>query len=128
MIFQESRRIAAARSLIEALNRETALARVGGLAELADAAQAKRIAYEAFAKFCQDDPTPPAASSDADAMTELLTAARENAVVLEAVQSTLDDFMGRLRSLMRSAADPETYTLDGRGTRHVLAAQIDARA
>lgn len=127
----------AIRRLTAALEDETRLARVGALAELAAVVSAKAEALAAFREVCeseQDGPIPtgdpgaPLSARDAEAMRRLLAAAEENAVVLEAVNATLDDVATRLRTLVGGLADPGVYTPGGPAARHVPAARIDARA
>jgi hypothetical protein len=130
MSLRHSPRAAAARTLTTALQRETVLARSGTLADLAAAAEAKQAAFRQLNLSCASDggaPCPPSAA-EREAFAGLLAAARENAVVLEAVRVTLDDFAERLRKLMVSVADPGVYSPSGRSARHVLAARINACA
>jgi hypothetical protein len=122
-----SPRTQAARTLTGALLRETELARTGALAELAAAAEAKQAAFQDFQQACPEPAAPPTAA-ERDAFAALLTASRENALVLEAVVGTLSDFADNLRNLLRSAADPGTYTPGPRQPRHVLAARLNACA
>jgi hypothetical protein len=130
MSLRHSPRAAAARTLTTALKRETALARSGALADLAAAADAKQAAFHQLNLACAgDDGAPcPRSAPEREAFAGLLAAARENAVVLEAVRVTLDDFADRLRKLMASVADPGVYSPAGRSPRHVLAARINACA
>ena len=63
-------------------------------------------------------------------LRRLLAHADENALILEAVTTTLQDLAGKLRRAAAAVADPGTYTLPGntaRGpARHVLAARVNA--
>lgn len=117
---------AAARRLRDALRQETALARAGALSDLTAAGEAKA---QAFADFRQASAglggAPPAAARAA--LRELLDAAGESALVLEAVGNTLQHAAETLRRTLSAAADPGLYSPRGRASRHVLAARIDAR-
>lgn len=119
----------AARLLTTTLERETRLAHAGALADLAEAAAAKQAAYTAFMQACEGlEPDTIAIEVGLDAMNDLLTAANENALVLEAVTTVLDGAATRLRSLVGAMADPGTYDLHDRPRRHVLAARVDSQA
>ena len=117
----------AARKLSQALRRETGLARSGALPELAAAAEAKEAAFRLFlaARDARSE-TAPVEQTERAAVRDLLDAADENALVLEAVRATLDDVAEKLRRALSSAADPGLYGPTGRGPRHTLAAQVDA--
>lgn len=118
-----------ARRLAAVLDRETALARTGAVAELAAVAYAKREAFEAFRQACAArDPARGTTNTERDSLHRVLTAATENALVLEAVRVTLEDMAAKLRTVLRSVADPGTYGLTQRRNRHVLSAHVDASA
>ena len=72
----------------------------------------------------------PASSAECTELRRLLARADENALILEAVNSTLQDLDRNLRNAATAAADPGTYTAVGatpkRSSRHVLAACINA--
>lgn len=119
----------AARLLTTALQRETRHAHAGALADLAEAASAKQAAYNTFMQACDGlEPDAIATAVGFDAMNDLLTAANENALVLEAVTTVLDGAATRLRGLVGAMADPGTYDLHDRPRRHVLAASVDSQA
>jgi hypothetical protein len=125
--------VQAARRLAASLHRETGLARTGAIADLVDAAEAKRIAFAEFSQVCAArGATGHATAAERDAIRRLLFAADENALILDAVRVTLDDMASKLRAALRSVADPGTYApLQQRArhaTRHVLAARVDASA
>lgn len=121
----------AAHGLTVALEQETRLARAGALDALVEAAAAKQMAFVTFRHACENK----SPSGDGQTRQEkaaikaLLSAANENAVVLEAVKTTLDDASGKLRTLLGSIADPGTYAPAGRSARHhIPAARVDAQA
>jgi hypothetical protein len=116
----------AVRRLTDALRRETVLARAGALYELALAAAEKRAAFESFCEI-QDNGDPDAIENRA-AVQVLVAEANESALVLEAVQDTLQSTAERLRELAATVADPGVYAPFRRAARHVAAAQIDATA
>lgn len=121
----------AARALQHVLERETSLARHGGLAAFADAIAQKRDALAAFSAAMGPHsvtslPTGLEAG-DREAVRRLMAAADENALVLEAVRSTIDDLSARLRNALTAASDPGTYGPGGKGPRHARAAQFDTR-
>ena len=120
---------ASARKLIDCLNRETRLARAGALSELEAVAAAKQ---EAFAEFKEvrlsTSPGEITDRDDLEVLRELMGAANENALVLEAVASTLGDTAKRLHDLLATMADPGTYGRFGAETRHVPAVRINAIA
>jgi hypothetical protein len=119
----------AARSLIDCMNRETRLARVGAVRELAEAADAKQKAFDAFQTIRQSpDFCEISEEEDRQALADLLVAANENALVLEAVTVTLSDTAKRLHALLASMADPGTYGRFGADARHVPAVRINAIA
>jgi hypothetical protein len=129
MTEQKSRLAIAARRLQEAVEQETSVARAGALDALAAAAAAKQTAFTAFSDARADIPPREALeTSDRKAIEDLLNAANENAIVLEAVKSTLDDAATRLQALLGAAADPGTYSRLGRAARHIQATRIDAKA
>jgi len=120
---------AAVLRLTEALENETRLARVGALEDLAAAAAEKQAAFEALcaiheaSQFCEISEC-----VAKETVGGLMTAAKENAVVLEAVKSTLDAAAVKLRSLVGSVVDPGTYGRFGQPVRHIPAARINACA
>jgi hypothetical protein len=117
------------RRLTEAVEQETRLARCGALDRLVSAASAKQTAFAAFSDAGGSIATGETLeAADRRAIHELLIAANENAVVLEAVKSTLDDAATRLRTVLGSLADPGIYSRLGQSARHVPAARIDAKA
>jgi hypothetical protein len=123
----------AARRMGASLQKETELARLGALGDLAAAADAKKAALRQFTEACAArGRTPPATAAERAELCRLLSAADENAVILEAVSSTLQDLARKVRSAAATIADPGTYSLPGRptkrGDRHVLAARINAMA
>lgn len=119
----------AARLLTTSLQRETRHAHAGALLDLAEAAAVKQAAYNAFMQTCDGlEPDAIATAVGFDAMNDLLTAANENALVLEAVTTVLDGAATRLRGLVGGMADPGTYDLHDRPRRHVLAASVDSQA
>ncbi len=119
----------AARRLKEAVEQETRVARAGALDALASAALAKRDAFTAFSDARTRIPANETLdTSDRKAIEDLLIASNENAVVLEAVKSTLDDAATRLHALLGAASDPGTYSLVGQPARHIQATRIDAKA
>jgi hypothetical protein len=116
----------AAGRLAKALQCETELAHAGALPDLAAAADAKRDAFAAFMRSrdaAPDDVSPRTRT----ALQDLLAAADENAVVLEAVTTTLEHTARGLRNALSAAADPGTYGPTGPRPRHVLAARLDAK-
>lgn len=122
---------AAAHGLAAALEQETRLARAGALDALAEAAAAKQMAFTAFRHACENTPSgnEDQTHQEKKAIKALLTSANENAVVLEAVKTTLDEASGKLRILLGSIADPGTYAPAGRVARHhIPAARVDAQA
>jgi hypothetical protein len=121
--------IAATDALCAVLARETALARTGGLAAFAQAVRDKRTALARFVAATEAVRAAAGAPSEAGraALRRLRAVADENALVLDAVRTTIDDFAARLRRALTSAADPGTYGPAGRGPRHALAAQVDTR-
>jgi hypothetical protein len=109
------------------LLKETALARLGALGDLSAAAEAKSVALRDFTDACTArGHTPPATDQERAELRRLLAVADENALILEAVSSTLQDLATKVRAAAATAADPGTYTLAGRRGRHVLAARVDA--
>jgi hypothetical protein len=123
--------IPAARRMAKALQKETDCARMGSLGELAEAAEAKQTALQEFTLACAARGRIPAATAAERAeLRRLLAHADENALILEAVSTTLQDLSGKLRNAAAAVADPGTYTLPGRTAkrmgRHVLAACVNA--
>jgi ferric-dicitrate binding protein FerR (iron transport regulator) len=117
--------------MIATLQKETTLAQLGALGDLAAAADAKRTALRQFIEACaMRGRTPPATDSERAELRRLLAAADENALILEAVSSTLRDLARKVRAAAATIADPGIYTLPGRparrSERHVLAARINA--
>jgi hypothetical protein len=116
-----------ARRMVEALQKETSLARLGALNELASAASDKEAAMRAFAEACAArGDTISASAGEREELRRVLAAANENALILEAVTSTLGDLAAKVRTAATTALDPGTYSLNGRGRRHVRAARVDA--
>jgi hypothetical protein len=119
--------VSAARLMIEALRNETGLARMGALKDLAKAASEKESALRTFTEACAArGHNPPASDRERAELRRLLAAADENALILEAVSSTLRDLAAKIRAAAASALDPGTYSPAGIKTRHVGAARIDA--
>jgi len=120
----------AARRLLAAMQRETAIARVGAVNDLAAAADAKRAAFADFQAATQGfTPGQTDNGKAREALRQLLAAADENAVVLSAVRQAVEDLPRRLRAAVIAAVDPGTYTLHGgSAARHVLPARISAVA
>jgi hypothetical protein len=119
----------AAQRLTEAVEQETRVARAGVLDDLSMAAAAKKTAFAAFSDLQGNmDVRETLDVEDRKAIHDLLVAANENAVVLTAVKSTLDDAAARLHTLLGAMADPGTYSRLGRPARHVPATRINAKA
>jgi hypothetical protein len=124
-----SKLIVTARRVLATLQRETAVARLGALAEVTAAAAAKRAALAEFRAACDArDPRAPALAAEREMLRQVIAAANENALVLEAVRHAVEDLPRRLRAAIAAAVDPGTYSLHGRGGRHVLAARVNASA
>lgn len=124
--------IQAARRMAESLRKETELAGMGVLGDLADAAEAKKLALLEFTAACSArGRTPPASAAERAELRRLLAVADENALILEAVSSTLQDLARKIRSAAATLADPGTYTSPAlpikRRSRHVLAACVNAQ-
>jgi hypothetical protein len=124
--------VPAARRMAKSLQNETDCARMGSLSELAEAAEAKKLALQEFTLACAGrGRTPPATAAERSELRRLLAHADENALILEAVNTTLQDLAGKLRNAAAAVADPGTYTVAGRMTkrsgRHVVAACVNAR-
>jgi hypothetical protein len=120
--------IPAARRLTETLLKETELARLGALNDLAAAAADKEAALREFTDACaaRGEATK-ATSLERTELRRILSAADENALVLEAVGSTLGDLAAKVRTAAATAADPGTYSPPARkNERHVWAASFDA--
>jgi hypothetical protein len=115
----------AAGRLAATMQHETALAQAGALSDLAAAAEAKQ---EAFAAFLHSYGAKEGIRSEParEALRALIAAADENALVLEAVSTTLEHTARGLRDALGAAADPGTYGPKGKHPRHVLAARLDA--
>lgn len=123
--------VPAARRMGKSLQKETDCARMGSLADLSEAVEAKKIAAQEFTLACAArGQTPPATELERTELRRLLACADENALILEAVSSTLQDLARKLRSAAAAAADPGIYTAPGRtpkrSGRHVLAACVNA--
>ena len=116
----------AARALTAALRIETGIARVGALPDFAAAAEGKRKAFDRFNRLRAPTYTGPVSTSEREAIRELIAAADESALVLDAVRSTLNDVAKRLSRALGSVADPGTYGRTGRKLRHTLAASVDS--
>jgi hypothetical protein len=115
--------------LTNALRHETMLARTGELAALKHAADAKQKTFIAFREACAEQETEyPQTDAEEEALRNLLIAANESALVLEAVKGTLDDFLTSLRAAVSSRADSGTYGPTGWRARHVRAVRLDASA
>jgi hypothetical protein len=117
--------------MAKTLQKETDCARMGSLDELAEAAEAKKGALQEFTLACAArGRIPPATPAESAELRRLLARADENALILEAVSSTLQDLSGKLRSAAAAVNDPGTYTVSGRlprrSGRHVLAACVNA--
>jgi hypothetical protein len=121
--------IQTAKRVLATLQRETAVARLGALTDFTAAAEAKRAALADFTAACEArDPRAPALAVEREVLRQVLAAADENALVLAAVRQAVEDLPRRLRAAVTAAIDPGTYSLYGRGARHVLAARINASA
>jgi predicted TIM-barrel enzyme len=119
----------AAKRLRAALQRETELAMRGAVTELADAAEAKRAAFNEFSTVCQTQGSvSSSADGDRDALRALLAAGDENANVLDAVRSTLERLSESLRAALEATVNPGIYGPAGRRISHVPAARLDASA
>jgi hypothetical protein len=123
--------IHAARRMADSLQKETALARLGALGDLAAAAEAKKTALLEFTEACSArGRTPPPSEAERAELRQLLAAADENAIILEAVSSTLQDLARKIRAAAATIADPGIYSPPGRPAkrqyRHVLAARVNA--
>jgi hypothetical protein len=120
---------AAAWRLTEAVEQETRVARAGALDDLVSAASAKQAAFTIFSDLQGGiESRETLGAADREAIQGLLIATNENAIVLEAVKSTLDDAATRLHAILGSTADPGTYSRLGQSARHVPAARFDAKA
>jgi hypothetical protein len=115
-----------------AVQAETALARIGALGKLADAARAKQEAFVTFRAACTArDPAEPGSEAEQQALHDLLVAGDESALVLEAVRHTLGNFVAKLRAAVGALADPGTYVptpQPSRQIRQVLALRLDTSA
>jgi hypothetical protein len=115
--------------LTEALRQETMLARTGALAQLNLAAVAKQQTFNAFSEACAArGESDPGNEAEQEALRDLLMAANESALVLEAVKGTLDDFVARLKAAVKSLADSGTYGPNAWRCRDVIAVRLDASA
>lgn len=112
-------------ALARALRRESVLARSGAIPDLLAAAAAKQAAFAAFRRA---GARPGSALSPAEigALRDLIAAADENLLVLEAVCTVFDRFATRVREALCTAADPGVYDATGRARRRVLAARVNA--
>jgi hypothetical protein len=116
----------ASRRMVDALQKETALARLGALAQLGKAAEDKKAALGQFARaWAERDPDAKASPVEREELRRILSAAEENAVILEAVTSALGDLSAKVRTAATSAMDPGVYSPAGRPSRHVHAASVD---
>ncbi len=121
--------VQAAKRLVATLRRETSIARLGGVSELSAAAEAKRAALGDFLAACETRGVqPPSRPAEREALRQILSAANENALVLDAVRQAVEDLPRRLRAAITAAVDPGTYSPYGRSVRHVLAARVNASA
>lgn len=116
----------AARALTAAMRVETSVARTGALPDFAAAADTKLKAFHRFSRLRTPNPTGLVSPTEHDAIRELIAAADESAIVLDAVRCTLNDVARRLSQALGSVADPGTYGRSGRKLRHTLAASVDA--
>jgi hypothetical protein len=122
----------ATRLLAEALRNETNIAREGSFTDLGTAAAAKQSAFGAFlvARAARDRTLPPTDHERAE-LRRLLADANENAIILEAVMSTVKNFLGKVRSAVTAISDPGTYNLAPRpkhdARRHLVATCVNAR-
>ena len=116
--------VRAAVALARALRRESALARSGAIPDLLAAARAKQAAFAAFRREGAGEGGPSAA--EIAALRELVAAADENLLVLDAVRSVFEQFAVRVREALCSAADPGVYDAAGRARGRVLAARVNA--
>jgi hypothetical protein len=115
--------------MTDALRHETMLAQTGALAKLNRAAIAKQQAFIAFSAACATrEAIEPCSDAEQEALRNLLTAANESALVLEAVMGTLGDFVARLKAAVSSLADAGTYGPNAWRCRDVLAVRVDASA
>jgi hypothetical protein len=117
--------------MAKSLQKETDCARMGSLNDLAEATEGKKSALQEFTLACgARGQTPPPTAEERAELRRLLAHADENALILEAVTTTLQDLAGKLRSAAAAVADPGTYTAPGRtpkrSGRHVLAACVNA--
>ena len=124
--------VRAARRMANSLQKETDITRLGSLGDLAAAAEDKKTALQQFTEACAiRGHTPPPTPAERFELRHLLAAADENALILEAVTSTLQDLTRRVRSAAATIADPGTYTLPGRAARrparHVMSACVNAK-
>jgi hypothetical protein len=124
--------VQAARRMAESLQKETALASIGALGDLTDAAEAKKLALLQFSEACAARRrTPPANEAERAELRRLLAIADENALILEAVSSTLQDLARKIRTAAATLADPGLYAPPGppakRFNRHVMAARVNAQ-
>jgi len=119
----------AARELTDAVSRETELARRGALNDLADAVSAKRVAYDTFKQARETAISAGTVNAgDREAIESLIAATNENAIVLDAVKTTLDNAVARFQSIFGSLTDPGVYSPLGAISRHLPAARFDASA
>jgi hypothetical protein len=123
--------VQAARRMAKSLQKETDCARMGSLGDLAEAVEAKKIAFQEFTLACAArGQTPLANAAERAELRRLLARADENSLILEAVSATLQDLAGKVRNAAAAVADPGTYTIPGRtpkrSDRHVLAACVNA--
>lgn len=115
--------------LTAAMRQETTLARTGALGQIQQAAAAKQAAFAVFQAECAArDARNPGSEAEQAALRDLLAAANESALVLEAVRGVLDDFITRLKAAVSALADSGTYDPKGQRSRHVQAVRLNANA
>ncbi len=119
----------AAERLRVVLQAETELARSGGLGEFATAIRDKKAALAAFTEIMarMEFGSLRGSLADRSAVRRLMATADENALVLDAVRSTIDDLAGRLRKALTAMADPGTYGPSGPRPRFAMAARVDTK-
>lgn len=121
--------LAATLALNDAVRAETILARTGELARLKKAAAAKQAAFERFREICDaHDPQQALSDAERNALRDLLVAANESALVLEAVRGVLDNFVDGLKAAVSALASAGTYGPSGWRVRDVRAVRVDASA
>ena len=114
-------------ALTEAMQQETALARSGNLHALSAAQEAKSLALTQFNRvWATREPELPPCPEECAALRDLRLAADDSALVLEAVQATLTQFLTGLRKTVASFADAGVYQAAGQATRHIPSVQLNA--